>query len=324
MRRPRPRSGRRATTGPDPGAVVAGSGPDRPGSGHAGSDIRSCRATFFRAGALDRRAPPRWPGARRRAAGSRNRGMTVADRHPASLPPDGGCGRDIAGCGRGPRHRPGQLACRTALYDAARRTRGHPGRRARHRQTLDPVDQRWADGDLLPACRPRDQTGGAGGRALQHGQSRPAGRGRRGRSRRPGTVLPPRQLERPGSAGRLGDPGRHRHSLRAGRAGPPGQPCSLIPEALPAGARHHRRSGRDHHHSAVLLHRPVGHGAGACRAGGGGPRGAEPGRRHPDSGLCAGRRVLMGLRAQIGASTPPWPASSPRSPCRCARRRRRP
>ena len=104
---------------------------------------------------------------------------------------------------------------------------------------------------------------------------------RPGRSRRPAAVLPPRQLERPGSAGRLGDPGRHRHSFLAGRAGPAGQPRARLPEDLPAGRS--RSSTISAPSSSSRSSTPP-----TCRTcrwpGGDGHRGArraEPGPRHP-------------------------------------------
>ena len=80
------------------------------------------------------------------------------------------------------------------------------------------LDQRRADGGVLPAGRPGDQARVAGRPALHLAAPRPARHRRGGRHGGAGADLRGLQLGRPGHAARLGHPDRHRHRLRARRA----------------------------------------------------------------------------------------------------------
>ena len=127
------------------------------------------------------------------------------------------------------------------------------------------LDQRPADGDLLPAGRPRDQARGRDGRALGRRQGGAACDRRGRRHGRAGRDLRLAQLGRPGRDPRLGDPVGHRHRVRARRAVAVRRAGAGGPEDLPDDARRARRPRRHRHHRALLHQRPVGAGAAARR-----------------------------------------------------------
>ena len=85
----------------------------------------------------------------------------------------------------------------------------------------------------------------------------PARRRRPRRHGGPGPRLRRRQLVIARDAARLGHSGRHRHRLRARRAGAAGLARAGLAQDLPDGAGHHRRPRRRPHHRRLLHRRPV-------------------------------------------------------------------
>ena len=186
--------------------------------------------------------------------------------------------------------RAGELAARATLRNHSPRIcRALVGRA---------LDQRRADGGLLPARRPGDQTRDARRPAFDLAAARPAGnrRGWRHAGSRPGVSRPQPRSDRSG----LGDTGGHRHRLRARCDRIARQPCSRIAESVPGGIGDPGRPRRGLDHRGVLYGEAIDTGPGRGSGRDHGPGEFQPPRRPSPDALSAGGRDPVGAGIPFG------------------------
>ena len=185
-------------------------------------------------------------------------------RRPAQACGDGGAGDGALPAPGGFRRHPadrrgdrraadGQLAARGVLRPLPRDAGRRAGRRVRDRQAVAAVDQRRADGGVLPAGLAGDQAGGTQRPALHASAGDAAGDLRLRRRRRPGPDLRRLQSRRRGRDARLGDPDGDRHCVRARRAVAARVPRAAGHEGAAVDDRGGGRPDRDPDHRGVLF-----------------------------------------------------------------------
>ncbi|CAA9285832.1 MAG: Na+/H+ antiporter NhaA type, partial [uncultured Acetobacteraceae bacterium] len=210
----------------------------------------------------------------------------------AVLPRQRGRGRlDVDGR-RGARPPRRELAAGARVLRCAPRPPRPPQRLA--------LDQRRADGGVLPVRRAGDQTRAAGRPALHLAPPRSARHRGSRRHGGAGADLRGVQLERPGHPARLGDPVGHRHRLRARRPVLARAAGAGLAQGVPRRAGHHRRPRRGGDHRRFLRGRPVPPRPRPRRRGAGRAGGAEPVRRRAAGAVPAARRAPLAVRAALG------------------------